>query len=112
MNQQKIHYDVLGIQPDSVISKLFTASDLGISTTPYYLSDKSGSVAAMLEHALPVLCVSRKWIPSVALDFALLENKNIIKWDDQLSLNDIIIRSINHNNLSSITNQFLESLKE
>lgn len=39
----------------SEISKEFQNCDLGVSTTPYDISGKSGATAAMLEHGLPVL---------------------------------------------------------
>jgi hypothetical protein len=35
---------------------------LGISSTPVALIEKSGSIAAMQEHGLPILCVSFPWI--------------------------------------------------
>jgi hypothetical protein len=32
-------------------------ADLGVTTTPILLAEKSGTVAAMQEHELPVLCI-------------------------------------------------------
>ncbi|MEJ8800536.1 hypothetical protein [Pontibacter sp. H249] len=49
--------EVLGEQSTEQISRIFQGATIGISTTPLVLVEKSGSVAAMLEHGLPVLCV-------------------------------------------------------
>jgi len=52
---------ILGEQPIFTISKTLQNADIGISTTPVILAEKSGTVAAMQEHGLPVLCVARAW---------------------------------------------------
>lgn len=43
------------------ISKILQSLDLGLATTPRQLIQKSGSVAAMLEHGLPVLVTRDDW---------------------------------------------------
>jgi glycosyltransferase involved in cell wall biosynthesis len=48
----------LGEQPLEKISQFFSSVDLGVTTTPLSLIGKSGTVAAMLDHGLPVI-VSR-----------------------------------------------------
>lgn len=55
--------ELLGEQTPDVISKAMSSASMGISTTPMALLEKSSAVVAMLEHGLPVLCVSRKWQP-------------------------------------------------
>jgi hypothetical protein len=45
----------LGEQSLTDISRFFFSVDLGIATTPLSLIGKSGSVAAMLDHGLPVI---------------------------------------------------------
>ena len=52
---------LMGEQSPMTISKVLHSASIGISTTPIQLVEKSGSVAAMREHQLPVLCVSRTW---------------------------------------------------
>lgn len=42
------------------ISEILSNAAIGISTTPILFSEKSGTIAAMLEHGLPVLCVAKK----------------------------------------------------
>lgn len=55
---------VYDFQSDYLISELLIESDFGISTTPYPLIEKSGSVAAMREHGLPVICIAQPWQPN------------------------------------------------
>jgi hypothetical protein len=45
----------LGEQPAPRISELFNSVDFGIATTPFALVGKSATVAAMLDHGLPVV---------------------------------------------------------
>lgn len=59
----QIQVEVLGEQPANVISQQLSSSTIGISTTPISLIEKSGTVAAMQEHGLPVICISREWKP-------------------------------------------------
>lgn len=111
LSQNNIEYQVLGIQDNNTISKLLANADLGISTTPYYLSNKSGSNAAMLEHQLTVLCVARDWIPDVDIDLSLLSPNNIIQWHLQQSLDEILKpRGISINTPSSVSKQFINDL--
>jgi len=56
-----IDVKALGEQPSHRISEVFERASVGISTTPVTLIEKSGSVAAMREHGLPVICVRQDW---------------------------------------------------
>lgn len=51
----------LGERTNAEISKLLQTLDLGLATTPLQLIEKSGSVAAMLEHGLPALVTRDDW---------------------------------------------------
>ncbi|HKH60662.1 MAG TPA: hypothetical protein VKA49_07515 [Flavitalea sp.] len=53
--------DIIGEQPAEYISEILFNSSMGITTTPVALLQKSGSVAAMLEHGLPVICIRESW---------------------------------------------------
>lgn len=57
-----ISVDVKGELPAETISYLLSNADVGISTSAFAMVDKSGTVAAMLEHKLPVICVGQTWI--------------------------------------------------
>ena len=51
----------LGEQPAERISEVLGSASFGISTTPFILAEKSGTVIAMREHGLPVICISRPY---------------------------------------------------
>ncbi len=53
--------EVLGEQSPARLSEVLASSTLGIATGAYIMIEKSGTVAAMLEHGLPVLCVASHW---------------------------------------------------
>jgi len=55
--------DVHGEQSAETISHLLSTATIGISTSAFPMTDKSGTVAAMLEHQLPVICVGDTWVP-------------------------------------------------
>lgn len=57
-----ISVEVKGEQPAETISYLLSNADIGISTSAFAMIDKSGTVAAMLEHKLPVICVGNTWV--------------------------------------------------
>ena len=52
---------VIGEQSAERISAELESADIGITTTPVSITDKSGSFAAMRSHGLPVISVSRLW---------------------------------------------------
>ncbi|SFZ94024.1 hypothetical protein SAMN05428642_103521 [Flaviramulus basaltis] len=59
----KIEVSLLGEMNEVEISNLFQSSNYGITTTPLPLIEKSGAVAAMREHGLPIIIVSKSWVP-------------------------------------------------
>jgi hypothetical protein len=61
--QNEIEVFILGEQPPSVVSEYLQKASHGLSSTPEVLAEKSGTVAAMIEHDLPVICICRNWIP-------------------------------------------------
>lgn len=52
-----------GEQTEENISKILSESDFGISTSAFEMLEKSGSVAAMVEHGLKVICVATGFNP-------------------------------------------------
>lgn len=107
LQEKKIYFEIYGVQDEATISKLMLQSDIGIATTPYCLVEKSGSVAAMLEHKLPVVCVARKWIPrNINLNF----QHNIPYWCPELRLEDIKKQPITSNHLQDIAKLFINNL--
>jgi len=100
----------LGALPAKEISYQLQLADFGVTTTPSHLIEKSGSVAAMVAHSLPVI------IPRVTnhfLDFnmALEENSSFILFKKGYELQlKISTRHEPVDQLQSSTNQFIESL--
>lgn len=62
--KEGLSYKVLGQQTSEKVSKILLASNFGIITTPFFLSEKSSVLATLREHKLPVICMARKWTPS------------------------------------------------
>jgi hypothetical protein len=52
---------IWGMQDVATISKLMSNCDFGIVATPSLLIEKSGSFAALKEHGLPIVVLSRPW---------------------------------------------------
>ena len=52
----------VGEQSSGAISTILQTLDFGISTIPLALAGKSGTVAAMVEHGLPVLFLRDDWV--------------------------------------------------
>jgi hypothetical protein len=102
-----IEYELLGASSEEKISEVLINSDYGISSTPYKISDKSGVLAAMREHQLTVISVSKPWIDqediSVSFDDIIQyqkENLSLIKQTETVM-----------NSLSSVCDVFLKSFR-
>jgi len=59
----------LGEQDTVYISDVLSRADYGISTSTFFMIEKSGTVAAMREHGLPVICIGKPWTPRTSIDF-------------------------------------------
>jgi len=59
--KRKLEATVLGEKTPGEISLLLQALDFGIATHPWALAGKSGAVAAMLDHGLPVIVPRDDW---------------------------------------------------
>jgi hypothetical protein len=57
----RIEIENLGERSSAEISRLFQSLDFGIGTHPWALIGKSGAVAAMLDHGLPVIVPRDDW---------------------------------------------------
>ena len=60
-NEGGIEVELMGEQSPETVSDVLFRSTYGITTTPYVLTAKSGTVIAMLEHGLPVVCIARPY---------------------------------------------------
>ncbi|MCB4799000.1 glycosyltransferase family protein [Neotamlana laminarinivorans] len=61
INKHGFKLSVLGPQSEIAISYVLSKAKYGLATTPFTLIEKSGSVAAMRDHGLPVICLSKPW---------------------------------------------------
>jgi hypothetical protein len=114
LDVEMIQYEISGYCTDQEISKMLLSCDYGISTTPYLLVEKSGSVAALLEHQLPVLCVAREWEARKFDGDKVCELVNISDFR-KVNIDKFFNKKIEStavNTLTSIANSFRESLKE
>ena len=64
---------LMGEQTEAAISQMLLESSIGLTTTVGAKVEKSGSVAAMFAHGLPVLCVAGPWRAKGIRDFSLPE---------------------------------------
>lgn len=101
---------ILGEQSPQIISHVLSNSSFGISTTPFYLIEKSGSFAAMREHDLQVLCVSRAWHPRGITAFNIPAGITQYKSGiiEEFIKNNS--RSQSSNGIDDIANQFVNNL--
>ncbi len=65
LGSEKLNFELLGEQPAEHISKVLSNASVGISTSSIAYIEKSGTVVAMREHGLPVICVAT---PSQLID--------------------------------------------
>jgi hypothetical protein len=109
--KEGIKVNVLGEQTVEQISKLLLSAGIGITSTPFLLTEKSGTVAAMLEHELQVICVAREWTVS-GFEPNYLITDGIFNYKKG-SLSDFFNnKSVkNSQNIHSITRQFIQSLR-
>ncbi|MGQ7947227.1 hypothetical protein [Flavobacterium sp. WC2509] len=101
-----ICHEVLGLQSENTISEVLINSDFGISTTPYFQTEKSGVYAAYKEHQINTISVSRKWTPTKG-QYTIPQ---IIKYKKN-NLN-IIPTDVEAFNLDSLANQFINSISK
>ena len=101
---------VLGEQSATNISQVLLMADLGVTTTPLLLTEKSGTVAAMQEHGLPVLCVSRSWeVNGLSEEFSPA-GIQLFKGGDLTHYLLVKNVKIADSGIAKISNQFLDSL--
>jgi hypothetical protein len=59
LKQKGINYTVVGELPPQEVSQILAVSTYGVSTGSPEMLEKNGTVAAMLLHRLPVICIGR-----------------------------------------------------
>jgi len=106
-----INFEISGFVSDKKISEILSSCQFGISTTPYILNQKSGSLTTLFDHQLPVLCVARNW---TVKGFNQEPIVNLINYEGKKSLYDFLNKKFiisNENNLEFVALKFLDGLK-
>ncbi|GAB3925925.1 glycosyltransferase family protein [Mucilaginibacter myungsuensis] len=100
----------LGERNVDEIAELFSKADLGIATTACALIEKSGSVAAMREFGLPVICVAAPWRPDKK--FRIKNMTDVFEYQEN-NLDDFMYNR-HHSpyiiNVSVVANLFINAL--
>lgn len=112
LTNNNVNYQLHGWLEMEEISKILSNCHWGLTSTPYYLSEKSGAAAAMLEHNLTVFCIARKWNPrNIKLEG--LANDAIIDWNTTLNMESFISsrRYKSKNKVKFIAENFINKLK-
>ena len=107
----EIEVEQLGEQPPERISEVLSNATYGISTTPLFLLEKSGTVMAMLEHGLTVICVARPYLPRIDVQTPGLPGvREYIKGNLNFCLAPAITDRTSDNSAPEIARQFIASL--
>ncbi len=107
----KIKFEISGFVTDMQISILLSSCQYGISTTPYVLSQKSGSLTAMVNHQIPVLCVARNWTVKGYNQKPFL---NVINYENPETIVNFLDEKFiisNNTNIEFVVNNFLNGLR-
>jgi hypothetical protein len=112
LSKNNVDYQLHGWLGIEEISKILSKCHWGLTSTPYYLSDKSGSAATMLEHNLIVFCIARQWNPR-DIKVEVLANDAIIEWKTTLDMESFISckRYKAENNIEFIAKNFINRFK-
>ncbi|MGM8363549.1 hypothetical protein ACSV4D_16670 [Flavobacterium sp. ARAG 55.4] len=112
LQKHQINFEITGFVTDQEISYFLSHSHYGISTTPYILNQKSGSLMAMFDHHIPVLCVARNWDVK---GFNQQSFSNLINYKNQESVKEFLDKKFiasTENKLESVVSQFLKGLRK
>lgn len=109
LNQLSIPYTIKGEMDGNQISSLFQEMTFGITTTPYPLVEKSGTVMALLEHGLNVLCIRDEWKADVELDYPI---KHVYRLSENTDYSSLLTRhSIDVNRKLKTVAQFAREIQ-
>jgi hypothetical protein len=111
LSENNIEFEITGFVTDKEISNLLSGCQYGISTTPYILSQKSGSLVAMFDHQLPVLCVARDW---EVKGFNQRRFLNLVNYENEATISDFMSKKFvesDENNIEFVALNFLNGLK-
>ena len=108
--QQNIPVKSFGEQSPHYISYLFKHASVGIATTPLLLIEKSGSVAAMREHGLPVICAARPWQIKQPVNFQPPQGIMEYREGNLEALLKETKKNIQQKNLAAVSELFMKTI--
>ncbi|MGD0812844.1 MAG: hypothetical protein ABSA83_04515 [Verrucomicrobiota bacterium] len=103
-----------GERTDFEMSAILQMLDLGIATTPRQIIQKSGSVAAMLEHGLPILVTRDDWRLSGPASAAEGESPSLLSPKQFAALQTLPLRKLQprpDNSVKAVAAQMLAALE-
>jgi hypothetical protein len=108
---QQYSFIFLGEQNERRISSWMQFIDFGVTSTPSYLLDKSGSFKAMTEHGLPIVCQTT----ALKLSFDYEEENDysgLTVVESKLLWNEIPKKQDYKSSLADVARQFLADVNE
>jgi hypothetical protein len=108
--QNDIEVYNLGEQPASIISDYLHCASYGLSSTPDVLAEKSGTVAAMIEHELPVICICRNWTPKGFKDIKTPVRITRYKKGNLDACLDTPVSGESYNGVDEVAGKFVKAL--
>ena len=102
----------LGEQPSARVSQFLQEVDLGVATSPWALIGKSGTVAAMLDHGLPVVVTRDDWRLRVGPTPEPASHPLLFKLDERLDLRAGLSQLPMSSSLPVIAASFLASVRD
>ena len=110
--EAEIQFQRFGEQSLENISQFFLALDFGVATTPLSLIGKSSTVAAMLDHGLPVI-VSRNDVHFRGIAEENMASERLISIDENFAERVRSAKRLDPDpNLPRVAKQFLDDLAE
>ncbi|PHS01102.1 MAG: hypothetical protein COA80_02555 [Leeuwenhoekiella sp.] len=110
LKAKRVAFMESGFLKDLEISEWLNHCDIGIATTPYLTIDKSGAVAAMYKHKLPVYCIGRQWEVK-GYEKSIINIPNIHEWHSNSNLNLNFQENPSFYNINRVTTQLAEILR-
>ena len=100
----------LGEQNEENITKALQKATIGITTTPIYLVEKSGTVITMRQNNLPIISVSKKWRSKNNIIIKNPEDVLEYQIGNFKKFTNLKLNQSKKNDIDIVTNLFLESL--
>ena len=106
LRKYNIDYELIGPTSETIISQVLVGGNYGISSTPYKISDKSGVVAAMREHQLPIISLTKSWVDQDDVNIVFDDIIYYQKGNSVLNKAPVVAK----NSLKSVCEAFVNSI--